>query len=69
MILNKMFSGTSMEFTKRCKLRIGLSVGIMILGAAALAVALMYGTQIQAMEPGTPDRILFRDFILERDVD
>ena len=59
MILNKMFSGTSMEFTKRCKLRIAVSTGIMVLGAVALAVSLMYGTKIQAMDPGSPEKQSF----------
>ncbi len=55
MILSKLFAGSSMDFTKKCKIRIGLSVGIGILGMIALAASFLYGTKIPVLYPGTPE--------------
>ena len=49
MIVNKLFRGTVMDFTKKCKLRIGLSVGLMFLGGLALLAASLYGSEYPAM--------------------
>ena len=54
-----MFNGTSMEYTKRCKLRIAFSIGLVILGIIALAAALMYGTKIIPMTSYTEDNLDF----------
>ena len=48
MILNKLFGGFEMEYTKRCKLRIAAGVGLIILGLIALAMASMYETILSA---------------------
>lgn len=46
MILTNLFGGSSMEFTKKCKLRIAASVVLILLGVTALAAASMHGTMI-----------------------
>lgn len=49
MTVNKLFRGTVMDFTKKCKLRIGFSVGLMFLGGLALLAASLYGSEYPAM--------------------
>ena len=59
MLIKNMFNGTSMEYTKRCKLRIAFSIGLVILGIIALAAASMYGTKIIPMTSYTEDNLDF----------
>jgi len=55
MIMNNMFRGTAMEYTKKCKLRIGIGIGIVFLGVIALFASVMYGTKIPVLYPGSSE--------------
>lgn len=59
MLIKNMFNGTSMEYTKRCKLRIAFSIGLVILGIISLAAASMYGTKIIPMTSYTEESLDF----------
>ena len=59
MILTNSFNGSTKEYDKRCKMRIGLSSGIMLLGFVALVVALLYGDRIPTLYKATTDDLSF----------
>ena len=59
MILTNSFNGSTKEYDKRCKMRIGISAGIMLLGFAALVVALLYGDRIPTLYKATTDALSF----------
>ena len=49
MILDKMFSCTKADFEKRCRTRILVGAGIILLGVVALAAAFMYGHKVMPL--------------------
>ncbi len=59
MILTNSFNGSTKEYDKRCKMRIGISAGIILLGFAALMVAFLYGDKIPTFYKATPDALSF----------